>query len=106
MPKYLVQVSYTADATKALVKGGGTKRRTEVEEFVRSAGGRLEALYFAFGEIDVYAVVELPDAATAAAMSMAANGSGAVRLWMTVLLTPEELDQATKKSVNYRPPGA
>jgi hypothetical protein len=44
MPKYLVQVSYTADATKALVKGGGSKRRTEVEEFVRSAGGRLEAL--------------------------------------------------------------
>jgi uncharacterized protein with GYD domain len=54
----------------------------------------------------VYAVVELPDAATAAAMSMAANGSGAVRLWMTVLLTPEELDQAAKRSVNYRPPGA
>ena len=106
MPKYLIQVSYTADATKALVKGGGSKRRAEVEEFVRKAGGRLEALYFAFGEVDAYAITELPDAATAAAMSMAANGSGAVRLRTTLLLTPEEMDQAAKKSVNYRPPGA
>jgi uncharacterized protein with GYD domain len=106
MPKYLVQVSYTSDATKALAKGGGSKRRTEVEEFVRAAGGRLEALYFAFGDVDAYAITELPDAATAAAMSMAANASGAVHLRTTVLLTPEELDQAAKKSVNYRPPGA
>jgi uncharacterized protein with GYD domain len=106
MPKYLVQVSYTADATKALLKGGGSKRRAEIEEFIKSAGGRLEALYFAFGDVDSYAIVELPDAATTAAMSMAANSSGAVHLRTTVLLTPEELDQAAKKSVNYRPPGA
>jgi uncharacterized protein with GYD domain len=105
MPKYLIQVSYTADATKALVKGGGSKRRREIEEFVGSAGGRLETLYFAFGEVDAYAITEFPDATTVAAMSMAANSSGAVRLRTTVLLTPEELDQAAKKSVNYRPPG-
>lgn len=104
MPRYLVQASYTVDATKALAKGGGSKRRAEVEEFIRSAGGRLEAFYFAFGDVDVYSVVEMPDASTAAALSMAVNGSGAVRLRTTVLLTPEELDEASRKSVSYRPP--
>ncbi len=105
MPKYLIQASYTADATKALVKSGGTKRRSEVEEFFKSAGGRLETFYFALGETDVYAIGDLPDASTAAAMSMAANGSGAVHLRTTVLLSPEELDQAATKSIKYRPPG-
>ena len=106
MPRYLAQVSYTAEATKGLVKGGGSKRRAEGEEFIKSAGGRLEALYFALGEVDAYAIFEVADASTAVAMSMAANSSGAVHLRTTVLLTPEELDQAAKKSVNYRPPGA
>lgn len=106
MPRFLIQASYTPEAAKSLVKGGGSKRRTEVEEMVRKAGGRLEAFYFAFGDVDVYAITELPDAATAAALSMAVNSSGAVRLHTTVLLTPEELDQATTKSINFRPPGA
>jgi hypothetical protein len=33
------------------------------------------------------------------------TASGAVRTKITVLMTPEEMDQATKKSVSYRPPG-
>src|SRR4051794_25021926 len=106
MPRYLIQTQYATDATKALAKGGGSKRRREVEELVRSAGGRIEAFYFAFGDVDAFTIAELPDAATAAAMSMAANSSGAVRLRTTVLLTPEELDEAARKSVAYRPPSA
>jgi hypothetical protein len=38
--------------------------------------------------------------------SLAVNAAGAVRLDTTLLLTPEEFDAASKKSVGYRPPGA
>jgi len=31
--------------------------------------------------------------------------SGAVTLKTTALMTPEEIDQAVKKTPNYRPPG-
>jgi len=50
-------------------------------------------------------LVEAPDHATVAAASLAINASGAVRTRTTVLLSPEEIDQATKKSVKYTAPG-
>ena len=37
-----------------------------------------------------------------AAASLAINASGAVQTKTIVLLTPEEIDQATKKSVKYK----
>ena len=106
MPLYLWQASYTMDGVKGLMKDGGSKRRTVVQQLVEQAGGRLHAFYFAFGDADVFGIVEFPDSATAAALSLAVNASGAVHLRSTVLLTPEELDAATKKAVTYRPPGA
>ena len=106
MPTYLWRGSYTADGTKGLMKDGGTKRRAAVQQMVEKAGGKLHAFYFAIGEADVYGIVEFPDAATLVAVSLAVNGSGAVNLQSTLLLSPEEFDAATKKSVGYRPPGA
>ncbi len=105
MPKYLVQASYTTEGTKGLLKDGGTKRRAAVEDLMKGLGGKVEAFYYAFGDTDVYAIVEGPDNVTAAAVSLAINASGAVSQKTTPLLTPEEIDQATKKSVSYRPPG-
>lgn len=106
MPKYLLQASYTAEGTKGLAKEGGSKRRAHLEEVVKKLGGRLEAFYYAFGEHDVYVIADVPDAETAAAISLAVNGSGAVRAKTTVLLSPEDMDRASKKSVGYRAPGA
>lgn len=106
MPTYLWRASYTAEGTKGLAKEGGTKRRAAVQQMVEKAGGKLHAFYFALGESDVYAIAEFPDVATAVAMSLAVNASGAVNLKSTVLLSPEEFDAATKKSIGYRPPGA
>jgi hypothetical protein len=37
--------------------------------------------------------------------SVAINASGAVVIKTTVLMTPEEIDQAVKKAVSYTPPG-
>jgi len=105
MPKYLVQVSYTADGVKGLAKDGGSKRRAAASTLVQSLGGKLESLYYAFGDTDVFAIADLPDNVAAAAGSIALAGSGAVTSKVTVLLTPEEIDQAVNKSGSYTPPG-
>jgi uncharacterized protein with GYD domain len=106
MPKYLVQGSYSAEGAKGLLKDGGSKRRAAVEEMARSFGGKVEAFYYAFGDADVFAIIDGPDNVTAAAASLAVNAAGAVRLKTTALLTAEEMDQAAKKGIKYRPPGA
>jgi uncharacterized protein with GYD domain len=106
MPKYLTVASYTAEGAKGLLKEGGTARRAAVEKLMKSMGGRLEAFYFAFGDNDTYLITEAPDNVTTAAISLTVSASGAVRTKTIVLLTPEEIDQAAKKTVKFRPPGS
>ncbi len=105
MPKYLLQASYTAEGLRGLLKEGATKRKAAAEQLIDSLGGKLEAFYPAFGDTDVFLIVDAPDNESAAAASMAVGASGMVQVKTTVLLTPEEMDRATKKTVSYRPPG-
>ena len=106
MPKYLIQASYTAEGTKGLVRDGGSKRRSVVEQMIKKSGGMLESFYFAFGDADVYIICDIPDVASAAAISLAVNASGAVELKTVPLLSVEEIDQAARKQVGYSAPGA
>jgi len=105
MPKYLLQASYTAEGAKGVLKDGGTKRRAAAQTAIESLGGKLDSFYFAFGDTDVFGIADFPDAASAAAASLAISASGAVMGKMTVLLTPEEIDASAKKSMKYTPPG-
>ena len=105
MPKYLVQANYVGEGVKGLLKEGGTSRRAVVEKLAKSVGGALETLYYAFGETDVFAILDLPDNASMAALALTVAASGAVTIKTTVLITPEEVDGAVKKSPNYRAPG-
>jgi uncharacterized protein with GYD domain len=105
MPKYLVQASYTLEGAKGLLKDGGSKRRAAVQEMLKGLGGTMEAFYYAFGESDAFVIADIPDNVTATAVALAVNASGAVRAKTTVLITPEEVDQAIKKTVKYRAPG-
>ena len=105
MPKYLIKASYTAEGAKGLLKDGGSKRRENADQALRSAGAKMEAFYFAFGDTDAFVIVDAPDHASMSAASLAINASGAVRTETVVLLTPEEIDQAVKKAVTYRAPG-
>jgi uncharacterized protein with GYD domain len=105
MAKFLIQASYTAEGAKGLLKEGGTKRRQGAEAAIKSVGGTMEAFYFALGDNDAYVIVDAPDYATIAAASIAINASGAVRTKTIALLSPEDIDQAVKKPVNYRAPG-
>ncbi len=106
MPKYLFEASYTLEGAKGLIKDGGTKRRAAVEAVAKGLGGRLEAFYFAYGKTDAFVLVDLPDSVSATAVALTVGASGSVRLKTTVLITPEEVDQAVKKTINYRAPGA
>jgi len=105
MPKYLLEVAYSAQGAKGVLKDGGSKRRAAAQKAIKSLGGKMEAFYFAFGAQDAVVIAELPDAVAAAAMSMnvAASGAGSGRV--RVLLTPEDVDKAARKTPIYTPPG-
>lgn len=105
MKKYLISASYNANGTKGLLEEGGTRRKSEVQKLLASLGGKMESFYYAFGEHDVYIITELPDDSTAAAVGLRVKASGLVSLSTTVLLSPEDIDSASKKTVSYRAPG-
>ena len=105
MPKYLMHASYTPDGLRGLLREGGSSRRAAVEATVTGLGGTLEAFYYAFGDADAYVLADLPDNASANALSIAINQSGMAHLKTTVLMTPVEVDQAVAKAVDYRAPG-
>lgn len=105
MPKYLFAGSYTAEGLDGLLKEGGSSRREGMREALEGLGGTLEVFYYAFGDVDVFAIADLPDNVTAAALSLVVNAAGTAVVQTTVLMTPEEVDQAVEKSVDYRPPG-
>jgi uncharacterized protein with GYD domain len=105
MKKYLIKASYNSNGVKGIMKDGGSRRKTEVKKMIEGLGGKLESFYFAFGEHDAYVTVELQDDITAAAAVSKVNSSGVVSVSTTVLLTPEDVDAAIKKSVSYKAPG-
>ena len=89
MPKYLVEARYTTEGAKGLAREGGSGRRAAIAKTLESAGGKLEAVYFAFGDVDVYIIVDLPDNVSAAAVSLAANQTGFLASKTIVLLTTD-----------------
>jgi uncharacterized protein with GYD domain len=105
MPKYLFKGSYTVEGLKGLLKEGGTGRRAATVQLLQSLGGKMEAYYFAFGDNDFYLIADFPDNASASASVLAVAASGAGTVTTTVLLSPEEVDEAVKKHPSYRPPG-
>lgn len=99
MPRYLVRGTYTAEGTRGLIKGGGgTARRAMAQELLRPLGGEIESVYFGFGDDDFFLIVQLPGNVSAAAISLAINATGAINMKTTVLLTPEEIDQAVQSA--------
>ncbi|GDY32214.1 GYD domain-containing protein [Gandjariella thermophila] len=105
MAKFLLQASYLGEGAKGLLREGGSGRRAAIEEAVASVGGRVESMYFTFGDHDVCLVVDFPDNVSSSAFSLTARASGLVSTSTTPLLTVEEIDEAARKSVRYRAPG-
>ncbi len=106
MPKFLIEASLTTDGIRGLQSEGGSARKEAVARAMESVGGRLESFHFGFGDHDVFVIGDFPDNESAVAMALAVNSSGAVTTRTVVLLTPEQVDEAVKRSVEYRAPGA
>jgi uncharacterized protein with GYD domain len=106
MPKYLAKASYTPEGVRGLLKEGGSGRVSAVTKLTKAMGGKIEAFYFAYGGADAYVIVDTKDEASALALSLAVNASGAVKLELVPLITAAQLDEATKTTANYRAPGA
>jgi uncharacterized protein with GYD domain len=106
MSKYLIRANYVGDGIKGLLSEGGSRRRDAAKAAVESVGGKLDCMYYAFGDTDVYAIADLPDQASATAVSLLINSSGAVTLNLVPLMTPEDVDAAAAKSPTYRAPGS
>lgn len=107
MPKYLIHGTYSAEGLRGLITVGGSARRTHFAPNGANLGGRLEAVYFAFGLDDIYAIVEMPDNSSTAALTMAISSGVAFRATTIALLSPEDVDAAAQQSARagYRPPG-
>lgn len=105
MPKYLLEVNYTLDGVQGVLAKGGSARKAAASAAAKSVGGKIESMHFAFGGTDVFAIADLPDNAAAAALALTVSAGGGATVRTVVLLTPEEIDAATKKAVKYTPPG-
>ena len=104
MPTYLFEAKYTTEGTKGLLHEGGSGRRAAIEKMLHGLGGKIIDMYYAFGDVDVYLIADLPDNVTAGAVALAVNHSGAATTKTVVLMTLDEVDKACHKTVAYRPP--
>jgi len=105
MPKYLFYGAYTPEGYRGLMEEGGSTRIEAAKQALGSVGGSLEAFYFSFGEQDFYILVDLPDNVATTAVTLAGKITGTFSINGVALLTPEELDEAIKIGVDFRPPG-
>ena len=106
MPKFLIEASYQPEGARGVAQKGGTARREIISQLIGSMGGSVESFYFAFGDADVYVVVDLPSNEAASALALSINQSSATKVRTIVLLTPEQVDEAAKMTPDYRPPGS
>ena len=98
MPYFCHQVCYTREAWARLMQNP-QDRLEAIRGPIEKLGGKVHSSFFAFGEFDVLAITEMPDTISAAAISMAFAGGGAVsRIQTTSLLTGAQALEALRKA--------
>jgi uncharacterized protein with GYD domain len=107
--KFMIQFSYTPQAWAGMMKNP-SDRVAAARSAIEPLGGRLESMYFMFGERDGFVIFDAPDADTAAAASIAVNSTGAFRSVQTnQLVEPDRLGEVLAKAGGlvggYRAPG-
>lgn len=104
--KFLLSGSYSPEGVRGLFKEGGTSRRQHFEQITKAAGGTVEVFYYALGDDDVFAVVDLPSEVDIASLALSISAGGGFAAKTTALVTPEQIDEAVKRDIGYRPPGS
>ena len=105
MSRYLFIARYDSTGAQGVLAKGGRARATAIEKAAAGLGGRIETFDFSFGEDDVYTLCELPDNQSAAAFALAVSSTGLAHVRTVVLMTPQDIDAATRQSVDYAAPG-
>ncbi len=106
MSKYLIKASYSPEGMKGVMAKGGNARVDAIKQLAASVGGSLECFYYAFGDDDIYTIVDAPSHEAMAAIAGTVTSTGALSSYQTiVLLTADEIDSAANLSVAYTPPG-
>jgi len=103
---YLLQVGYTPEAWSSLI-AQPHDRIEAVRPAVEKLGGKILQGWYAFGDYDLVAILEMPGNVEAAAFSLAAAAGGAVRtIKTTPLLTTAEGVEALKRAgkAGYKAP--
>jgi uncharacterized protein with GYD domain len=106
MPTYLFEANYTPEGVRGLKDAGAASRVAAISGMCSQLGGSLESFHFAFGKVDAYVIVDLPDDEAAAAAAFTVGASPLTQVRTIKLLTVEEADAAIGRSVAYRPPGS
>jgi len=107
MPTFMVQASYTNTAWGKLVQRP-ENRMEALQPIMERLEGKILSWYYTFGDYDVVVMFEVPNNITAAAVSMAIAGSGAVKAFKTtVLMSPDEGFDAMllAQGAGYHQPG-
>jgi len=105
MSYYLLQVSYSTEAWAALA-ANPQDREKAVKGPIEKLGGKMERVWFSFGDYDIVGIMEMPDNVGAAAFSVAVAAGGACKAVKTTpLLTMQEGPEAMKKAATcgYKP---
>jgi uncharacterized protein with GYD domain len=105
MPRYLFQATYSAEGIRGPEKDRAVGRKAALNKALESLAGKLEALYWTFGERDWVLLADLPDNASATAFSLSVSGTGLLRVVTTTLVSAEEMNDAIQKKVNFQAPG-
>ena len=105
MPKYLLEAKYTPEGVRGIKEAGASSRAKAVNDMANGLGGSLDSFHFAFGDVDAYVIVDLPDDEAAAAVAFTVGTTTTTQVKTVKLLTLDEADAAIARSVDYRPPG-
>jgi uncharacterized protein with GYD domain len=108
MAKFAMFFSYTPDTWSQMMQNPSDRlaaSRAAIEPI-----GQIEALYFMFGDWDGFSIIDVPDADTAAAISIGLSSTGRYsKVETRQLIAPAELpavlDRATAGLERFTPPG-
>ncbi len=105
MAKYLYRLQYTRAGLEGTLKEGFKKREAFFRKTVGNLGGTTESAYWAYGDEDLFIVVDFPQAEAATGLALALGLTGSFRVTTTPLLTAKEMDAGAKRMPAYRAPG-
>jgi uncharacterized protein with GYD domain len=102
MAHYLIEVGYTPQSWSVQID----KHPNVIDRItpaLEACGGKIESIYYAFGEADLVGIMEFPKPEDAAAFGLAVSASGALRSYKTTpLLTVDQGIRAMKRAEKVR----